>query len=182
MDGDSNRPGVILSEGGAFSAPLESKDPFVAITTPSATAPFAFRPSSSLSYRRAAVQQASPVGLVVILLDLLVGDLQGAVAAMRRWDIEERTRRLKHGLLVVQLLEGSLDLEHGGETAHILSRFYAHLRNQILLAQFQMKPQLLEDQLPSILDLRQAWCAADLQTRTVSTTAPPVNTTLSWSA
>ena len=116
---------------------------------------------TELSYRRASVQEASAAGLVVILYDILASDLQQAIAAMRSGKIEARCARLKHGLLVLQLLQGSLDLEKGGPAAHDLSRFYAHIRSQILEAQFKCVESILEDQVALVLDVREAWRQVD---------------------
>ena len=120
---------------------------------------------AGLSYRRSSIQEASPAGLVVILYDLLIADLQAATAAMRDGRMEDRCARLKHGLLVLQVLESSLDLEHGGETALILSRFYAYLRNQMLTAHYQRDPRILEEAIALVLDVREAWRVADLKSK-----------------
>ena len=116
---------------------------------------------TELSYRQASAQQASPAGLVVILYDLLVADLRQAIAAMRSGRVEERCDRLKHSLLVLQLLEGSLDLERGSLAAQNLSHFYAYIRSQILAAQFKREKSILEQQIVLVLDVREAWRLAD---------------------
>ncbi|HZD33105.1 MAG TPA: flagellar export chaperone FliS [Candidatus Angelobacter sp.] len=118
--------------------------------------------AADLSYRFAAVQEASPAGLAVIVYDLLVDDLRHAAAAMRRGDIEERSRRLKHGLLALQVLEGSLDHENGGAGIANLARLYAHIRRQILQAQFLQDPRILEQQISLLLDVREAWRTVDI--------------------
>ena len=117
--------------------------------------------ATALSYRRAAVQEASPAGLVVILYDLLIEDLQRASQAMRRAAIEERSNHLKHGLLVLQILEGTLDAERGGDAARSLAAFYAHIRSQLLEAQFRCDTNVLERQIVLLLEVREAWCSAE---------------------
>jgi len=112
---------------------------------------------SQRSYRRAAVQEASPAGLVVILYDLLVDDLQAAIHAIRCDDIEERSRNLKHALLVLQLLEGTLDMEKGGAAACSLAAFYTYVRQQLLEAQFRNDEDVLAHQIALIFDVREAW-------------------------
>lgn len=108
-------------------------------------------------YRRAAVEGASSVALVVMLYDRLVADVQRAIAAMQRNDIETRCAQLKHALLVLQQLEGSLDHEHGGKAARNLAAFYAYCRCQIMDAQLKRKPELLEKMITHILEVRSAW-------------------------
>jgi len=117
--------------------------------------------SSQRSYLRAAVQEASPAGLVVILYDLLVDDLQGAIHAIRCGAIEERSRHLKHALLVLQFLEGGLDLREGAAAARSLSAFYAHLRRQMVDAQFRNDDSILARQIALVLEVREAWRTVD---------------------
>lgn len=135
--------------------------------------------SSQRSYLRAAVQEASPAGLVVILYDLLVEDLQRAIAALRRDAIEERSRHLKHALLVLQLLDCYLDLEHGGAAAGSLSAFYSHLRAQLLHAQFRSDPAPLERQIALVLDVREAWQAVDANPSAKPPVTSPAHSTSS---
>jgi len=117
--------------------------------------------SAQLSYRRAAVQDASPVGLVVILYDLLIDDLRRAIQAMQQGAIEGRSKHLKHGLLVLLVLESGLDMENGGSAAQNLAAFYAWVRNQVLHAQFQRDTAILQRQVDLIFDVRAAWCSAE---------------------
>ena len=114
-------------------------------------------PSCDLSYRASAVREATPAGLVVILYDILVGDLRRAINSMRSGDVEQRCDRLKHGLSALQVLEGSLDCENGGDTARSLARFYSYIRSQILRAQFENDARILQQQIQLIFSVREAW-------------------------
>jgi flagellar secretion chaperone FliS len=116
---------------------------------------------TELSYRRTAVEEATPADLVIILYDMLVGDLRQAIVALGSGKIEERSTRLKHALSVLQLLEGSLDTENGGIAAHHLSQFYSHIRRQILIAQFKGDERILQEQIALVLDVREAWRQID---------------------
>jgi flagellar protein FliS len=112
---------------------------------------------TELNYRGTAMQEATPADLVVILYDMLVGDLRQAIDAMRNEHVEDRSIRLKHALAILQLLEGSLDMENGGITAQHLSQFYSHIRRQMLVAQFGRNPDILQQQITLLLDVREAW-------------------------
>lgn len=116
---------------------------------------------ASLEYRRAATQQASVVGLVIALHDTLMGDLRRAVEAMKRHDIQERCDQLIHGFKVLQQLDAMIDMENGGETAINIRRFYKHIRGQMLAAQFKLSPEILEEQIRIVLEVRQAWQQID---------------------
>ena len=78
------------------------------------------RTLTELAYVKAAVENASSAGLVVILYDQLIKDLQGAIVAMQKNNVEERAAELKHGFLVLEQLEGSLNMENGGDAARHL--------------------------------------------------------------
>ena len=117
----------------------------------------------ALAYRRAATQQASVVGLVIALYDTLAGDLQRAAIAMQKNQIEERCRQLKHGFTVLLQLYAFLDTERGGETAMHLHRFYSHIRQEMLRAQFTMDPSVLETAKLRLLDVRNAWHQVDVR-------------------
>ena len=117
----------------------------------------------ALAYRRAATQQASVVGLVIALYDTLAGDLQRAIAAMSKSHIEERSTQLKHGFSVLTQLDTLIDMENGGQTAIHLRRFYNHLRDEMLRAQFEQEPSILERASGLLLEIRGAWQQVDLR-------------------
>jgi len=126
---------------------------------------------TELSYRRAAIENAGSVGLVIILYDLLIDDLRQAMNAVEKRDIEARSNAIKHGFLVLQQLEGSLDWENGGEAAKWLANFYAVMRCKILEAHMKVSSQILSEQVALLLDVRRAWEQVD-QTNSVSAVAP----------
>jgi flagellar protein FliS len=123
---------------------------------------------SGLSYRRAAVEGASTIGLMIALFDTLVRDLGRACAAIRVNDIETRCREMDHAALVISQLESWLDLKKGGESAQRLSRFYAYLRAKMLEAAGTKSPTLLELQIQTILHIRTAWQHLDSSSETAS--------------
>lgn len=116
---------------------------------------------TDLSYRRAAVENASPVGLVIILYDLLINDLRQAIEAITKKDVEARSKIMKHAFLVLQQLEGSLDRESGGAAADNLSKFYAVMRARIFEAHTRVDSEILDEQVRLLLDVRQAWEKVD---------------------
>jgi flagellar protein FliS len=126
----------------------------------------------SFAYRTSAVSSSSPVGLVVLLYEQLVKDLRHAVDAMHARDVENRTRELDHALQIVGQLQGSLNRENGGEAARNLDRFYTLLRNRLLQAQLQVSPEILDEQIAVLLDLREAWLQLDGQNTPSHPTAP----------
>ncbi len=118
-------------------------------------------PTDSLNYRKAALQHASTVGLVIALYDTLLGNLGRAAAAIERNDIEGRCAEMVHGFKVLQQLEMMVDMQKGGQAAINLRRFYALLRKQMLLAQFKLSAKILHEQIALLIDVRAAWQQVD---------------------
>jgi|SRR5438552_17985654 len=65
------------------------------------------------AYRESAVHSASPVRLVMLLYEQIVQDLQCALNALERNDIEQRSREMDRALAIVGQLQATLDLDHG---------------------------------------------------------------------
>jgi len=114
-------------------------------------------PDPTLAYRQSASQSASPLRVVILLYEQLVKDIQRAMAAMVHDDIETRANEIDHALVVVGKLQSTLDMEHGGEVARNLERFYQTLRGSLIEAQARLSPELLRAQVAHLLTLREAW-------------------------
>jgi flagellar protein FliS len=125
---------------------------------------------TQIAYQEAAARNANSVELVVMLYDILSRDLQGAIEAMESGNIELRTAKLKHGFLALQQLEGSMDLEQGGDFVSNLSRFYAMLRSQMMTAQIRKDPAVLRELIQLLFSVREAW--TELNTRSTVSLEP----------
>lgn len=117
--------------------------------------------SARLSYRKAAVEGASPVRLVVLLYEQAFEDLRHALDSQNRGDIEGRTREINHAILVIGHLQTSLDKEHGGPVAESLERFYNQLRSGLVEAQFTQSAAALEQQISHLMEVHEAWCEVE---------------------
>jgi len=113
------------------------------------------------SYRLSAIQGASAIGLIVVLLDTLADDLRRAAVALRRNDIEDRCRQLNHAALVLGQLENWVDRMNGGESALLLNAFYAHVRTQMMQASVARSAEVLEAAIDTIINVRTAWQQID---------------------
>src|SRR5271165_1678746 len=109
------------------------------------------------SYRETAVRGASPVRLVICLYEQAIEDLRRAVIAQEKGDIEARTRGINHALAVIAQLEGSLDMERGGDVAKNLARFYSLVRSGLTEAQVQQSIRILEQQISQLATVHKAW-------------------------
>jgi flagellar secretion chaperone FliS len=131
------------------------------------------RSPTERAYMTAAVENASAAGLVMILFDLLVNDLKNAINAIEAEDIEKRTAELKHGFLVLQQLQGSVDMENGGDAAKHFCAFYSAIRCKMLEAQIKKSPEILERQIELLMDVRQAWQQASTSTPVATSAGSP---------
>ncbi|HEX3892159.1 MAG TPA: flagellar export chaperone FliS [Terracidiphilus sp.] len=116
-----------------------------------------------LAYRKTAVEGASGFGLLVALFDTLAVNIQRAAEAERANDIEKRSYEMKHALLVIGCLEDWASRGPGGELADQLEAFYKKLRHSLVQAQVQRSAPLMEQQMASVLRLRQCWQQADVR-------------------
>jgi flagellar protein FliS len=117
---------------------------------------------TALSYRKSAVEGASPIGLVIILYDTLWGDLRRAADALRSSDIETRCREINHAFLVLAQLEGWVAPVDGGDLAASLNQFYRYLRARMLEASGKQSAVILEELMGLILHVRGAWQQRDM--------------------
>jgi flagellar secretion chaperone FliS len=120
------------------------------------------RKENEKSYLRMAIESASPIGLILVLFDLLVSDLCRAAIALRANDIEARCKELNHAALVLGQLQSWVDLERGGESAKVLIMFYSRLRKQMMEAAVTRSAEVLEKEIETIVHIRNAWQQFDL--------------------
>ena len=125
-----------------------------------------------LAYRKTALGGAGGFGLAIALFDTLAGDLRRAASAERANDIEKRCKEVNHALLVVAHLEDALDRGSGGELAQQLRAFYSSLRRKTIEAQARRSPQILEEEMARVLEIRAVWQQAELRGTTSSAHVP----------
>ncbi|MFY9911289.1 MAG: flagellar export chaperone FliS [Candidatus Sulfotelmatobacter sp.] len=116
------------------------------------------------SYREAAVRGASPVRLVICLYEQAIEDLRQAVLALEKGEIELRTRKINHAITVIGQLQGSLDMERGGDVARNLERFYNLIRTGLLDAQLKQSARILEEQISQLVLVYEAWLEVERST------------------
>jgi len=117
--------------------------------------------NAGLLYREATVQGASSVALVARLYEQAVEDLRKAVKALDGGNVEERTNRINHAILVIAYLQTQLNFEAGGQVAEKLRDFYDAVRDNLIQAQIQQSRHLLLQQITDLIEVRQAWIQVD---------------------
>jgi len=109
------------------------------------------------NYLETAVQSATPVDLVVMLYDLLIEDLRKASHHTAQCDPAACADAVRHALLVLEQLQGTLNLEAGGDAAQNMDQLYTILRTQIIQAQGGRSVQVFDNVKNLLLSLRAAW-------------------------
>jgi len=108
-------------------------------------------------YRVGSVQGASPAALVARLYEQIIEDLRQAVKALQQNQIESRTNKINHAILVLGHLHSQLDFAAGGKVAEDLGNFYGTLRANLIQAQVEQSEVILRSQITDLLTVREAW-------------------------
>lgn len=111
-------------------------------------------------YRDAAVRGATPIELVIVLYDSAIEDMRRALNAMQSNDIEARSSKVSHALMVLQQLQGTLDFDRGGGAARQFEQFYNVVRAKLLEAQMRGSHELMQQQIRYMSEVRDCWMAA----------------------
>lgn len=128
-------------------------------------------------YREAAVRGARPVLLVVLLYEQIIEDLRQALNAFQQNNIELRTNKINHAILVIANLESSLNKQAGQQVALNLERYYEQLRANLVSAQMYASPAILSQQITDLMALREAWLEVDRGYAAAPSPAPASATT-----
>jgi flagellar secretion chaperone FliS len=124
-----------------------------------------------LFYREATVRCASPARLVVLLYEQALEDLRRALAALHAGDVEARTGAINHAILVIGYLQGSLDMERGGQVSQNLARFYNMIRDGLVEAQRLQSARVIDEQIAHLALVHEAWVEVERET-SEQTSAP----------
>jgi len=111
------------------------------------------------------------VQLVICLYEQAIEDLRRAVIALEKGDIEARTRGINHALKVIGQLQGTLDMERGGEVARNLEQFYNLVRAGLVESQMKQSGRILEQQVSHLVLVYEAWL--EVENATAAQTPQP---------
>ena len=127
------------------------------------------------AYREIAAENATPVGLVILLYERLIQDIQNAASTIADQDIDARVAHLNHAFLILQQLQGTLNFAAGPNVAHQLDRFYDVMRAKLLEAQIRQSKDLLLEQARLAAEVKESWVEVERkeagQTHAPATTA-----------
>jgi flagellar protein FliS len=117
------------------------------------------------AYRENDIHGATAVKLVVLLYEQLIHDLNQAAEAIEQNQIEVRTKRINHAILVIGYLQSALDFASGGKVAKDLENFYNVLRQELVQVQFQPSGKGIRQQITDVLAVREAWIEVERSER-----------------
>jgi flagellar protein FliS len=118
---------------------------------------------AKLMYRENAVRSATPIELVVILFDAALDDMRHAASAIQSSNLEERAAAIRHAMLILQQLQGTLDFDKGGQVARQFEQFYNLIRAKVLESQLRNSAELMQQQIQFMAEVRDCWAEAERQ-------------------
>jgi flagellar secretion chaperone FliS len=118
------------------------------------------------AYRQTHVQSRSPLELIVMLYDGAIRFLRETEDAMRRGDLVAKRDALSRVFAILSELQGTLNVEQGGETAASLDSLYTYMIDRLTEANVQRKTAPVQEVITLLSGLRDAWA-------TVAQAPPP---------
>ena len=113
------------------------------------------------SYRKIATQTAPPGQLVLMLFDGALLSLDRALLGFNFTDIAERNtaihNNIQHAVDIIRELDGSLDLEAGGQLAETLRGLYAFFERRLIESNLKKSRKGIDEVIPMLKQLRDAW-------------------------
>ena len=113
------------------------------------------------SYRQIATQTAPPGQLVLMLFDGALRSLDQALIGFNVAEIAERNaaihNNVQRAIDIVRELNGSLDMEAGGQLAETLRNLYAYFERRLVESNTRKTRQGIDEVVPMLKQLRDAW-------------------------
>jgi flagellar protein FliS len=113
------------------------------------------------SYRQIATQTAPPGQLILMLFDGALLSLERALAGFACHDPGEKNQTIHNNLRratdIIRHLNGSLNLEAGGELAETLRRLYYYFEQRILESNLTKQRAGVDEVIVRLKVLRDAW-------------------------
>ena len=121
----------------------------------------AFRKKGLASYGEVEVESgtayADSVQLIQMLFDGLIDSLAAAEGQIERNEIQAKGESLSRATRIVLGLQGSLDMEKGGEIAINLADLYQYCTNRLLEANLKSDIEAVREVKNLMSEIRDAW-------------------------
>jgi len=109
------------------------------------------------TYQNVQVTSRSPIELVVMLYDGALSSLEQARAALVRGDLVVKGEALSRALAIVAHLQGTLNMDQGGEVASRLDDLYDYVVERITTANVRRDVSPLDESIRALATVRDAW-------------------------
>jgi flagellar protein FliS len=109
------------------------------------------------SYRQTQVKSRTPLELVVMLYDGVLGHLAVARDAVERKDIPARRDALSRAMAIVSELQSTLNVEQGGDIALALDDLYNYTTRRLMQAAIDNDVAPIDEVRRLLEGLRDSW-------------------------
>lgn len=116
-------------------------------------------------YRKSAVNGASPLQLVIMLYDGALRFMNLGKVAMLQRNVEEQNASLQRAQKIIVELMSCLDMEQGKEISQNLFALYTYIYNQLVAANIEDKPEVIDNCMEILSGLRESWVVLESQIR-----------------
>jgi len=107
----------------------------------------------------AAAENADPHALVQMLINGAIERINAARMFMEQKNIAQKGESISRAISIIDGLRVSLDMKAGGEIAQNLEALYDYMQRQLLKANLNDQPELLDDVLALMNEIRTGWMA-----------------------
>jgi len=111
------------------------------------------------TYQAVQVTSRSPLELVVMLYDGALVALEQARAALRAGDLVAKRDAMSRAFAILGELQGSLNLEAGGDVATRLDVLYSYLTERLTAANAACDPEPVAEVIYLLSVVREGWSA-----------------------
>jgi flagellar protein FliS len=120
------------------------------------------------------VVASSPHKLIVMLFEGALVAVRAGLVHMKAREIEKKGMAISKAIMIIENgLRASLDKNAGGQIAVSLDSLYDYMARRLMLANVGNKPEMLEEVIALLLDLKTAWDAIGDTADAPKQVAPP---------
>lgn len=103
------------------------------------------------------LQSASPHKVILMLLNGAIERLVQAKAAMQMGNVALKGERLGKAIEIIANLEACLSEDEGLDIAHNLKQIYEYMQSQLLKANANNNPELIDEVNGLLTEIKSAW-------------------------
>jgi flagellar protein FliS len=113
--------------------------------------------NASQQYLTQQIMTASPAALMQMLYEKAINSLKEAIKAIEDNQIEARWKANSRVIEIVSHMQGTLDMEKGGEIAQNLDRLFAYILSRLPRIDFKNDAQVAREIIGLLEPLRASW-------------------------